>query len=126
MSVMPFPGGSHSASGTGVILTINFTVVKVGTTTIETRPPSTLWNQSLIADSSNHLVDHAEAYGLITSEGPPPVWTSADFQTTTITGEVVVLGVASAVIYQRRHPRPPKHERRKAELQPVVVPEDQR
>jgi hypothetical protein len=121
-----FPGGSYSASGTGIIFTINFTVVKVGTTTIETRPPSTALNQSVVADSTNHAVDHAEAYGLVTNEGPPPIWTSADFQTTTIAGEVVVLGATSALIYQRRHPRPPKSERRKAELQPVIAPEDQR
>jgi hypothetical protein len=116
----------QSVSGTGVILMINFTIVRVGTTTIEMKPPSpTVLNQSWIIDASNHPVDHIEVNGLITEKGPPPVWAVADFQSTLIVGEVVVLLAASAIVYQRTHPRPPKSVKRKVELQPVVDPEDQ-
>jgi len=119
-----FPAGG-SVTGTGVIVGLNFTIVNVGTTTIETRPPGTSVSQTLLVDESNHPVDHVEVYGLITNEGTPPTWTSAEFQNTTIAAEVVILGAASAVIYWRRHPRPPKSERRRAELQPVLESEDQ-
>lgn len=118
------PGGG-SVSGTGVIVALNFTIVNVGTTTIETRPPGTSVNQTLLVDDRNHLVDHVDVYGLITNEGTPPTWTSAEFQNTTIAAEVVILGAASTVIYWRRHPRTAKSERRKAELQPIFEPKDQ-
>jgi hypothetical protein len=120
-----FVSAGQAASGTGVVLAMNFTILRVGTTTIEMRPPFAGANQSVVVDAKNHLVDHAEAYGLVTEKGPPPVWTSADFQNTTIATEVVVLGAASSVAYWRTHPRPPRSERRKAELQPILEREDQ-
>jgi len=116
----------EGARGTGMILMLNFTIVHVGTTTIEMKPPSpTVLNQSFIVDATNHPIEHIEINGLITEKEPPPFWAGTDFQNTLIVGEVVVLLAASAIVYQRTHPRPPKSVKRRAELQPVIEPEDQ-
>jgi hypothetical protein len=121
-----FPGGTQSASGTGVILMMNFTILQVGITTIEMKSPTPATsNQSVVIDPQNHLVDHTESNGLITAKGPPPVWASTDFQYPLISGEVVILAAATGIVYLRTHPRPPKSARRRAELQPTIDPEDQ-
>jgi len=121
-----FPGEAQSASGTGVILIINFTILQVGTTTIEMKPPlPATTNQSVVIDPQNKLVDHTENNGLITAKGPPPMWASTDFQYPLISGEVVILAAATGIVYLRTHPRPPKSARRRAELQPTIDPEDQ-
>jgi hypothetical protein len=112
--------GTGGVSGTGVIAIFNFTILGVGTTTVETR------NSSLIIDPANHLIAHDEAYGLVTKDGPPPTWESIDFQNNLIIGEIVLLAAASSIIYWRIHPRTSKIERKKAELRPVLAPEDQR
>jgi hypothetical protein len=114
-----------SASGTGVIMEINFTVVHVGTTTLITAPLSPVENQSVIADAADHAVSHVEIMGLITDKPAPPFWEGMDFQDTLIAGDVMVLLVATAIVYQLAHPRPPKSQRRKAELQPIFEPKDE-
>lgn len=112
--------------GTGVIFTMNFTIVHVGTTAVEVQPPFTTENQSLVVTGQNIRVGHSEVNGLITDQGPPANWTSGGFQETTIAAEVIVLAAATSVVYLRTHRRPPKSARRKAELQPSIDPEDQR
>jgi hypothetical protein len=57
-----------NASRTGVILMMNFTVVHVGTTTIEFNPPTQSSVQSVVIDAQGHLLDHIETNGLITKE----------------------------------------------------------
>lgn len=118
-----FTSQGQYASGTGVIMMMNFTVVRVGTTSIEMRPPTIAYNQSLIENAKELPVDHVEVSGLVTDKDPPPVWANADFQNTLVYGEVIVLAVASGIIYMRT--RPPPSLKRKAELQPIVDPEDQ-
>jgi hypothetical protein len=113
-------------SGTGVVLTMNFTILHVGTTTVEFRPPFSTVNQSMVLDKRFNDTAHTEVNGLITDQGPPPTWTNADFQETAIASEVVVLAALSSVVYMRTHRRPPKSARRKAELQPIIDAEDQR
>ncbi len=120
------PGSAKFVNGTGVILAINFTVVRVGTSTIELNPPSAGVTQSVVADQGNTIMDHNEVNGLITNEGPPPpAWASTGFQTMLIYGEVGVLGVASVIIYVYANPRPPKAEKKRAEFEPVIDTEDQ-
>jgi hypothetical protein len=114
------------ASGSGVIFQVNFTIVHVGTTTLEIQPPFTTENQSLVVNGQNLRVGHSDANGLITDQGPSPTWTDAGFQETVIGSEILILAVASSVVYLSTHKRPPKSLRRKAELQPVIEPEDQR
>ena len=121
-----FKSSGPEASGSGVIFTVNFTIVHVGTTTVEIQPPSTTENQSEVIGSQMARVAHSDVNGLITNQGPPATWTNAAFQETVIAGEIFVLAVASSVIYFGTHRRPPKSARRKAELQPVIYPEDQR
>ena len=119
------PGSGKFVNGTGVILTINFTVVRVGTSTIELNPPSAGVTQSIVADQGNKILDHVDVNGLITNDGPPPQWASTDFATTLIYGEVGVLGVASVIIYVYANPKPPKAEKKRAEFEPVIDTEDQ-
>lgn len=113
------------AQGSGVILTLNFTIIKVGTSNIEINPASPGVNQSIIADAQNAVLPHGEVTGLVTNEGPPPMWASTDFQTTLIYGEVAILGLASALVYVYAHPRTPHLVKRKADFEPVVDQEDQ-
>lgn len=113
------------ASGDGVIFTLNFTVIRAGTSTVQFNSAGTDATGSIIGDSNNLIMDHIEANGLITDQGPPPAWASTDFQTMLIYGEVGVLGVASVIIYVYANPRPPKAVRRKAEFEPVIDTEDQ-
>lgn len=119
------PGSGKFVIGTGVILTINFTVVRLGTSTIEFSPPSAGVTQSVVADQANKILDHLEVNGLVTNDGPPPQWASTDFATTLIYGEVGILGVASVIIYVYANPRPPKAEKKRADFEPVIDPEDQ-
>lgn len=119
--------GTTSVSGTGVVLSLNFTIIHPGTTTIEFRPPFASKNMSMVVDPSQKIeISHVEVNGLITDQGPPPNWTSAGFQETAIAIEIIVLVVATSIVYMSTHRRPPKSARRKAELQPVIEPEDQR
>jgi len=60
--------GGGSVSGTGVILSLNFTVVHVGTTTIEFRSPIQSSNQRLVLDALGHPLEHVETEGLITEK----------------------------------------------------------
>ena len=117
-----FVSSGNSASGTGVIMEINFTVVHVGTTTLNTAPISRIENQSIIADASGHGVAHVEVMGLITDKPAPSFWEGMEFQDTLIAGDVLILLAATGIVYQRAHPSPPKSQRRKAELQPIFEP----
>lgn len=111
--------------GTGVILTVNFTTVRVGTSTIEFGSPSG-GTQASLGDATNEFtIDHVEVAGLISNEGPPPIWASTDFQSTLIIGEVAALGLASGIVYLRAHPRPPRIVKKREEQQPTIYPQDQ-
>jgi hypothetical protein len=112
-------------AGSGVILTLNFTIVRVGTSAIEFNPPTPTLNQSAIGDKDNLDVDHDEMNGLVTNEGPPPVWASTNFQTMLIYGELGALGLASLIVYVYANPRPPKSARRRADFQPTIDVQDQ-
>jgi hypothetical protein len=118
-------GSGKFVNGTGVILSINFTAVHVGTSTIELNPPSAGVTESIVADQGNKILDHVDVNGLVTNDGPPPQWASADFAITLIYGEVGVLGVASVIIYVYANPKPPKAEKKRAEFEPVIDTEDQ-
>jgi uncharacterized membrane protein len=109
------------ASGTGVIMEMNFTVVHVGTTTLIMTPSGS----SEIGSATGSAVAHVEASGLITNGPAPPFWEGAEFQTTLIAGDVLILLVATGILYLRAHPRPPKSQKRKAELQPIFEPKDE-
>jgi hypothetical protein len=61
-----FVSEGSSASGTGIILMMNFTAIRAGTTTIEMRPPFPAVNESAVVDASNRYVNHVEINGLIT------------------------------------------------------------
>lgn len=112
--------------GTGVILTVNFTTVRVGASTIEFHSPVPNGTAVSLGDAQNQFaIDHVEVDGLISNEAPPPVWASTDFQNTLIVAEVAVLSLASGAIYLRVHPRPPRVAKRREELRPIVDPEDQ-
>lgn len=113
------------ATGSGVIFTLNFTVVRAGTSAIEFNPPTQNLTQSAIGDKNNKDVEHDEVSGLVTNEGPPPVWASTDFDTMLIYGEVGLLGLASLIIYVYANPRQPKLARKRIDYQPEIDPEDQ-
>jgi hypothetical protein len=93
--------GGGSVSGTGVILSLNFTVVHVGTTTIEFRSPIQSSNQSLVLDGVGHPLEHVEIEGLITEKGiaEPPSFL------TLILSEIAVLltvTMLTVIVVRRR------------------------
>lgn len=94
-----------TASGSGVLATINFTCVTVGTTTIEITGPSTgsSWRSMLINHDGKEM-SHEDVNGVFTENPPPqtPIWTQLWFQTTLLTAAVVV--VATAYVAIRRKP----------------------
>ncbi|MEM1588855.1 MAG: cohesin domain-containing protein [Candidatus Bathyarchaeia archaeon] len=97
--------------GTGVLATINFTVLRTGTTTIEITGPKQPGG-SVIVDENNKEIPHVELYGLITEKSPPPIWESADFQFKVIVVEIMALSVSSVVLVWKYTPKEPKKRRK--------------
>jgi hypothetical protein len=112
-------------SGSGVIFTLNFTIVRVGTSAVELNPPTANLTQSAVGDMYNKDVDHDELNGTITNNGPPPIWTTTDFQNKLIYGELGTLGLASLFVYVYANPRQSKALKRRADFQPTIDPQDQ-
>lgn len=112
-------------SGSGVIFTLNFTILRVGTSAVELNPPTVNLTESAVGDMNNMNVAHEEANGTVTNNGPPPVWATADFQTKLIYGELGTLGLASLLVYVYVNPRQPKILKRRADFQPTIDPQDQ-
>lgn len=79
-----------AASGSGVLATINFTSINVGTTTIQ------MTRQGLLIDHAGKDIPHEDVNGLVTEKEPPPpppVWTELWFQLTAgIIVAVIVVG----------------------------------
>lgn len=121
-----FRSHGSQVSGTGVIFYMNFTIIHVGTTTVEISPPFLNEKVSLVQNAQGNDTAHVDVNGLITDQGPPPAWTDAGFQETVIASEILVLVVASSIVYLNTHKKTSKSLRRRAELQPVIEPEDQR
>lgn len=112
-------------SGSGVIFTLNFTIVRLGTSAVELNPPTENLTQSAVGDRYNKDVDHDELNGTITNNGPPPIWATADFQNKLIYGELGALGLASLFVYVYANPRQPKALKRRVDFQPTIDPQDQ-
>jgi hypothetical protein len=100
--------------GTGILATINFTVLHKGTTTIEIVGPGTSSDpkQGIIADEKNMVMPHVELYGLVTERSTPPVWEKTDFQIDVVIFETVVLSVLSGILIWKNMPK--EHEEDKA------------
>ena len=113
------------AIGSGVIFTLNFTILRVGTSAVELNPPTESLSQSAVGDKDNKDVDHYEVNGIITKDGPPPMWATTDFQTSLIYGELGTLGLASLLVYVYVNPKPPRSVKRRADFQPTIDPQDQ-
>lgn len=76
-----------TVSGSGLLATINFTLLKVGTTAINI-------TYSSLIDRNGGGIDHTAISGLITNQPeppPPPIWTQFWFQATVVTVIVVVV-----------------------------------
>ena len=100
-----YMSAGSTASGSGVLATINFTCINVGTTTIEITGPSTAssW-RSMLIDHTGKEMSHKDVNGVFTENPPPqtPIWTQLWFQTTLVT--VVVIIVAAGYVSVRRKP----------------------
>ena len=120
-----FTSSGEYVTGSGVIFTLNFTILRAGTSAVELNPPTKNYTQSAIGDKDNRNVDHDEVNGTVTIEGPPPAWASTDFQTKLIYGELGALGLASLLVYVYVNPRQPKALKRRADFQPTIDPQDQ-
>jgi hypothetical protein len=108
-----------SASGDGVMVTINFTSVSIGTANIDINGPSTTHpGQSWLIDTAGKEIPHEDRDGVVTDQGPPQpqIWTEPWFQGT-IVGIAVVAVVATAFRYRKKIAQHlPKHEEEAEEL----------
>ncbi|MEM3627869.1 MAG: hypothetical protein QXJ11_06250 [Candidatus Bathyarchaeia archaeon] len=84
-----------TVSGSGLLATINFTLLEVGTTAINV-------TYSSLINRDGKGIDHIVVSGLVTDQPeppPPPIWTQFWFQATLVTVMVVV--VIPALIIKR-------------------------
>lgn len=87
-----------TASGSGVLATINFTYVNPNITTIEITGPRE--GHSSLVDSTGRQIPHQDVNGLVTSEAPPGIWTESWFQVAVgiTVMEIIILVLMSLVI----------------------------
>jgi len=86
-----------TASGSGVLATINFTYINPGTTTIRVIGPKE--GHSSLQSSTGEQIQHQDINGLITNDAPPPIWTEFWFQATLGFGliEIMILVLISFI-----------------------------
>lgn len=95
------PGSS--ASGDGMLVTINFTSIDVGTTTIKITGPSAAYpGHSMLIDHTGKEMSHRDRNGVITENPPPgpPIWTQLWFQAALTI--VIIAAVAAVFVAIRR------------------------
>lgn len=87
-----------TARGSGVIATINFTCVNPGTTTIRITGPTQ--GHSYLQSSAGEQIPHRDIDGLVTADGPPPIWMELWFQATVgvIMFETIVLALVILLV----------------------------
>jgi len=86
--------GGISASGSGVVATINFTCVNPTTnTSIRITGPSQ--GQSTLQTTTAFQIQHQDIDGLVTADGPPGIWTELWFQVafSVVIVEIIVLAL---------------------------------
>ena len=109
------PGTAPSGSGT--LVTMNFTVISVGTTMINMTGPSTAQpGRSMLIGQDAKEIPHDDVQGVITKDGPPPpppFWTQLWFQAGAII--VIVAVVAGYVVIKRVIPARARAKAREAE-----------
>lgn len=109
-----------TATGSGVIATINFTCVNPGTTTIRIVGPRQ--GQSSMQSSTGEQVLHRDIDGVVTSGGPPGIWTELWFQATLgiIIVEIVVVVLAIFLIVRWWRLRSEEEIKEETELEDLV------
>jgi hypothetical protein len=95
-------------SGSGVLVSINFTLVKLATTTVEiTGPSADFPGNGMLINQAGKEIAHDEVDGVITDQPPPPpppIWTELWFQLALIIASVaiVLIVVTIKIIIPRR------------------------
>ena len=92
------PAGA-TPSGSGVLATINFTYVNVGTTTIEINGPGAQ-GESQLLNSAGKGMSHEDRDGVVTEHGPPPIWTQLWVQVTA--ASIIVIAVVGTVYVRHK------------------------
>ena len=91
-----------TASGSGVLATINFTSINVGTTTININGPSKKHpGHSVLQDQAGEEMPHEDVDGMATEHAQPLIWMEPWFQATTVGIIVVIVGVTYVIIKKR-------------------------
>lgn len=130
-----FTVAGQSVSGSGILATINFTLLNTGTTAINITGPNnaTMPYRSVLADRGGGPIDHVDVNGLVTDQPeppPPPIWSETWFQALVVI--VVVLVVVPTVVIVRLRSRPPQSEEElkrlsqyeEKEVEGIPLPED--
>jgi len=99
-----------SASGSGLLATMNFTCLSVGETTIEIV-------DSMLVSNEQHPIDHQCVNGTVTDQLPPvsPIWEQLWFQVTVVVIVVIAVVPVVAKVFYVRHKKkiaehPPERE----------------
>lgn len=105
-----------SASGSGVIATVNFTCVNPGITTIEITGPRK--GHSSLQGSMGEQISHQDVNGLVTNDAPLGIWTEFWFQATVglVVVEIMILVLLSLVIIKWWRSRVEAESEESAEL----------
>jgi len=107
-----FISTGNPASGSGVIVTINFTLLKKGTTTIDINGPSTTYlGHPVFQDSSFNEMVIEVVDGSVTEGGPPPIWTQFWFLATVLGVIVIILEIYLLFKLITRRPTKPPEEK---------------
>ena len=116
-----FVDPGDSASGTGVVATINFTCIHPGTTTIEIvgGDPSAK-GHALLGKSGGETIPHDEVHGIVSNGGPPPPWTDLGFVVMVVIVEVITLAILSAIIVSVKRPKRKRAKQEKDELEELL------
>jgi len=101
-----------SASGSGVLAILNFTLLQKGTTKIEITGASAAFpGKSRLQDINGDEISHDDIDGVVSDQPPPApeIWTELWFQITIVVMVVVALAI-TYIVYRKRHPEVEKME----------------
>jgi hypothetical protein len=110
-------GGGATASGSGTLVSFNFTSLQVGTAWINITGPSAIaLGEGMLIDHFGKEIAHDQVQGVVTDQGPPPpppFWTQLWFQVALIV--VIVAVVAGYIVVKVVMPARARAKAREAE-----------
>jgi len=99
------PGSS--ATGSGVLATINFTLIEKGTTKLDIIGPNYEEGTSTLTGANLQPIPHADSDGIVSDKSPPTILNELWFQITIAV--IIILVIVAAIYLKKRTPKPSKN-----------------